>query len=353
MSTFLRVLFRNGFVPPRRWPQIAMVTGAIAARTPFSWFERLRTGRMIKRMGEMQPPIFIVGHWRSGTTHLYNVMSRAPHFGYVPPLATGMPWDVLCLVQIIRPFLERMLPKERFIDPIPVTPDAPQEDEAALANMQPLSFYHGLYFPKKLEENFNAGVFFDGCGDAEIDHWKWCFDHFLRKMHILHGGRRIVIKNPVYTARVDMLRAMYPGAKFVHIYRNPIDVFRSMQNFYTRLLHALALQDYDEEHIDELILSSYPRMMNTLAESIANLPANEFVEISYEALDEDPLAQIEQIYTRLEIDGFDDARQPFETYLKSIQSYKKNSYEMSSDVTRRITDRWAPFFERWGYTVPT
>ncbi|MCH8200163.1 MAG: sulfotransferase, partial [Chloroflexi bacterium] len=72
------------------------------------------------------PPIFILGHWRSGTTHLYNIMSRAEHFHTVSPFATALPWDFLSLTRLFGPALAKALPEGRYIDNIPVAPDSPQ-----------------------------------------------------------------------------------------------------------------------------------------------------------------------------------------------------------------------------------
>ena len=58
----------------------------------------------------------------------------------------------------------------------------------------------------------------------------------MTKLQLQHPGQRLLIKNPVYTARVGLLRVLFPNAKFVHIYRNPYIVFQSMKNFYHTLL---------------------------------------------------------------------------------------------------------------------
>jgi hypothetical protein len=93
--------------------------------------------------------------------------------------------------------------------------------------MQPLSFYHGIYFPRRLEERFRQGVFFDGCGVAAIARWRRRHVLFLEKLALLQPGRRLLIKNPVYSARISMLREIWPEAKFIHIYRNPYRVQRA------------------------------------------------------------------------------------------------------------------------------
>lgn len=299
----------------------------------------------------MPAPLFIVGHWRSGTTHLYNILGKGG-FGYVSPLAAGMPWDLLGLVGLLRPVLERALPEHRFIDSIPVNPDSPQEDEVALANMSPLSFYHALYFPQNFRKNFDRGVFLDGCTDAEIAAWQNAFVHFLYKVWIDQERRPLAIKNPVYTARVAMIRQIFPDAKFIHVYRNPYEVFRSMQNFFDKLLRQFALQRHDHLAIDDVILATYERMMRALIADSDGLPGHVFCEIRYESLERDPLGQIEHAYRALDLGAFEAARPAFEHYLAGIAGYRKNRFAYADEMLTKVERHWAPFLARWGYGRP-
>jgi len=353
--TLARVLARNRGGVPRRRLTLAVSAAAAVARSPISVVE-LAYAAVRTRVGKpMQPPIFILGHWRSGTTHLYNILGKADRFGYVPPLVTGMPWDMLLLGRLLKPVLKGTLPEQRFIDRVPVHVDSPQEDEAALANMQPVSFYHGLYFPHRLRENLAEGLFFDGCSDVDVRRWQRRFLHFLRVLHVQQGGRRLVIKNPVYTARPRMLLDLLPGARFVHIHRDPIAVFRSMRKFYAELLKELSLRAYDPwdaDAIDGLILETYPRMMDALIEQTAGLPPERFVELRYTDLDDDPLAQVKLIYDRFGVAGFDEDRPRFEAYLASIGDYKKNRFDLPPDLADRVYTRWRKYFDHWGYSAP-
>ncbi len=347
-GTLWSVLRANGQVPWRNWGRVGLAMSASLARTPFGLIERGIVPMKLRRAPQMQPPIFIVGHWRSGTTHLYNVLAKSEQFGYVPPLATGLPWDMLVLARLLRPFLSHLLPSQRYIDRIPVHLDSPQEDEAALANMQGLSFYHGLYFPERLRENFYRGVFFEGCHASEVEQWKKRFLYLLGKLHLLNRGRRLMIKNPVYTARVGMLRQMLPGSKFIHVHRDPVSVFVSMRHFYYKLLDAMALQDYDTDGVDDLILETYPRMMQQLIADTDTLPADDFVEINYRDLDDRPIEQIQHIYRALGLGGFDADRPAFERYLSATAGYRKNRHELPEDVRERVEREWAPFIRRFG-----
>ena len=350
LGTLARAATRFGFASPRRAPKLVMAWAAAAARWPSTAIERRVVDRRIVKGHELPPTIFILGHWRSGTTHLYNVLAKAPRFGYVSPITTGLPWDALGIGRALRPMLERMLPDERWIDPIPVEPDSPQEDEPAIANMDTLSFYHGLYFPSHLQRAMDEGLFLDAVSQSDLDRWKHRFVHLLHKLAMLQpDADALLIKNPVYTARVALLREMLPGAKFIHIHRHPYEVFRSMRNFWQRLLEALSLQRFDHVDIDELVLSTYPRLMRRLVDETADLPEDRFIELTYDELNADPVAAIGRIYERLRIDGVDADRPRFEAYLETVGNYRKQRYEMDQATKRKIDERWGQWMQRWGY----
>jgi len=339
--------FRQGGGSDRPWLAAAIWAAAIA-RAPISVLERLLIEPRLPTLETMAPPVFILGHWRSGTTHLCNVMSLG-HFGYVPPVAVGLPWDMFGIARALRPLLERMLPEHRWIDRIPVTPTSPQEDEIALASMTDLSFYHGLYFPRRFDRLIDRGLFFDGCNEREIARWEARFTHFLRKL-ALDQGKPLLIKNPVYTGRVARLRRIFPGAKFVHIHRNPLDVFLSMRNFHARLLEVMALQEPPADlDIDATILRVYDRMMSRFAEDTAGLEAPAFVELPYAWLDRDPLGAVGHIYERLELPGFGEARPAFESYLDRLGRFEKNAFPADEAAEEMVRTHWKRWIERWGY----
>lgn len=316
-----------------------------ALRAPASAMDRIRSRGALNRQESRPAPIFILGHWRSGTTHLYNLLNEAPQFGCVTPLATGLPWDLLGIAQWFRPLLEKTLPKERLIDRIPVTPRAPQEDEIAIANMQTVSFYHALYFPKAFQRHFDRGLFFEGVSAEERELWKRRFQYFVDRLYIGVGRRRVVIKNPAHTSRPRILREVYPDAKFVFLHRDPVRVFHSMRNFYAKLLPELALQDYEALDIDEIILSGYERMMDAYWRQTRDLPSNQLIELDYEALSSRPLDTLASLYRQLELDGFDSDRAKFVAYLEGIQDYKKNAYPSDEALDASIRRRLSRFLE--------
>lgn len=159
LSTLLRLLFTNGGIDRKHLTQASIALGVTLARWPLSTIERVLMEWLYESQTSISSPIFIVGYWRSGTTHLHNILSQSENFGYISPLMAGLPWDILGIVRMFQPLIESILPSDRYVDNVAVKPDSPQEDSIALANMIPLSYYHGLYFPKHFKYHFNRGVF--------------------------------------------------------------------------------------------------------------------------------------------------------------------------------------------------
>jgi hypothetical protein len=347
--TLARV-FRDAGGPDRAADALAL-RAAAWARAPFSALERALLERGLPRIEDGPGPVFILGHWRSGTTHLYNLMSLG-NWGCVRPVSAGLPHDMLLLGRLLRPLLERQLPETRWIDAIPVTPDAPQEDETAIANMSPLSFYHGLYFPRAFDRLIDRGLFFDGCSEREIAEWRRCFRRFLAKV-AREQDRPLLIKNPVYTARPRMLLDMFPHARFIHIRRNPHDAFRSMRNFHGRLLEAMALQAVPPElDVDATILRVYSRMMTAYDEQTADWEAPRLVELSYETLDARPLEALERVHDALELPGFDALAPRAQAYLDALGVFPRNVLPRDAETERKVEAALGRWRSRWNYPVP-
>lgn len=342
-----RLLLQHGGVSLPHMP-MALAAGLSAlGRLPFTMGERRLVAWKKSRAAPMPAPIFIVGHWRSGTTHLYNLLTRS-EFGYVTPIAAGMPLEFLTLGRWLRPLLVKMLPKTRYVDHMEVHADSPQEDEIPLGSMNPISFYHGIYFPKRFDRHFRRSMFLEGCSAAEIATWKAAFTGFIDKIWLDHG-KRLVIKNPVYTGRMPLIRSLYPDARFIHIYRNPHDVFRSTRRFYRRLLEQFAWQPFDHVDIDRAVLDGYRRMMDRLEQDKRTLRDDRFTELRFEDLETKPLAEIRRIYAELRLGDVGAAEPEIQAYLQSIAGFEKTAFAPTADERALVERHWGYFLDRFGY----
>jgi hypothetical protein len=314
--------------------------------------ERLRHGRAIRRTEVHPSPIFIIGHWRSGTTFLHHLLCQDKQFGYLTTFQAMAPGFFLVGAGRIKRFLERETRKRyptRLIDNVPLLLDAPEEDEFALANMCPYSFLHSFSFPRRAQYFFERYVLLEGISQPELEAWVNTYLELLRKVTLSSSGKRLILKNCANTGRIRVLLRLFPEAKFIHIYRNPYRVFLSTLHLHRTVLPRSQLQRIDPREIEENVLLFYERLMKRYLEDRHLIPEGNLVEVRFEDLERAPLDELRRIYMELGLPGFETAEPAFRTYLRSVSGYRKNTYRLTPEIVAKVNERWGFALEHWGY----
>ena len=331
-------------------PRLLYLFVVTGLRQPVIWWEAAKYRRRIRRQ-QFEPPVFIIGHWRSGTTHLHNVMSQDPQFGRVTLLQAGMPNDFLTLSGIAQRRFAHQLPEKRLMDNVLVSAEAPWEEEMALTSTGRMSFYHVSFFPRCMQRIFNEAVMFDG-GDPSLQAtWKHQYLGFLRKIQYAQPGMPLLLKNPANTARISLLREMFPGARFIHIHRDPYKVFVSTVHLYLKAQEAWGLHRTDRDRVVRHVLDSYPKLMHAFFAERRALGDSELVDIGFQDLEDDAMGTMATIYRQLDIPNFDAAAPRFQAYLDSQRDYRKNVLPLTPDERDEVGRRWADVFKRLNYPV--
>jgi len=348
----MRLLWDGKGIDRAYIPRLLFVSLTTLLTSPLRLWDQARYGSAIRQTSIHPSPLFIVGHWRSGTTHLHNLLCQDKSFGHLSTFQAMAPGFCLMGDKYIKPALAMLARKRyptRLIDNIPLAFDAPQEDEFALASMSPRAFIHGFSFPRQAEGFFERYVLFHDVSESVRIQWRDTYMRLLRKITFASGGRRLAIKNCGHSARIQTLLELFPDAKFIHIHRNPYDVFLSTVHMHKTVLPRSQLQDIDPDQIEANVLRFYERLMGRFLIDKTLIPAGNLVEIRYNDLERSPLDQLRTIYGTLGLPGFGAAESAFSRYIDSIAGYKKNAYKMDAAVIEKVNRRWAFAFDEWGY----
>jgi hypothetical protein len=350
-GNILRLLPHLCDVSPRYWPRALLLTTMSVLVLPLRYAEHLCFDRQINRTPIAEPPIFIIGHWRSGTTHLHNLFSQDTALGWVSMYQAIAPDFSLIGGNWLRRLLAWVLPAHRPMDNMvwPVT--APQEEEVALAKTTAYSFYAQFMFPREARAFFKRHVLLENASPCIASQLDACYRRVLQIATIHAGGRRLVLKNPVNTARLGMLVEMFPNAKFVHIHRSPYEVCASTRNLHRQITSFTTLQTLDMRQEADTMFELYEDMMRRfLADRPIIAPAN-IAEVRFEDLERDPIGEMRRLYQELSLPSFDAAEPELRAYVASQATYRKNAFSLSNAERETINERWGFAFEALGYPM--
>lgn len=331
MARYLGLLFCDAiFSPMRLWQSMAY------------------SGRIARE--ELHPePLFLLGFWRSGTTLLHNLLSMDPRWGFVNTYQAAMPDVFLAGQNRVRRMIEKSLPPNRGVDNIPVDFAMPQEEEIAMMCSSGLSPYAFLHFPRTAEDALDYLFVKERLDDRQQADWQREFVKLLKTASYHMGGKPLLLKSPSNTSRITALLELFPSAKFVYIQRDPYDTVRSYEGL-IRLMndwHALQRVDFDE--LLKKQLEVYRDMATAYLQQRELIPARRLVEIRYEELEQDKVAQIRRIYDELGLEGHSEFEPKLTEYVASIEGFEKNPSHVSDRVIEAVNE-YVPFLvTEYGY----
>jgi len=243
------------------------------------------------------------------------------------------------------------LPAERMgVDHVAMNTQVPWEEEFALCQTTQMSPYMSWLFPRRADY-YDRYVTFRDVPAADVDRWKRAFVKLLKKL-AWKNQRPLVLKSPPHTGRIRLILEMFPDARFVHIHRDPYVVYRSTTRLHQKCTELYSLQDPDDQAIHDRVVRQYAAMFEAFFEERSLIPAGQFCEVSYAALDSDPIGTVRRIYDELALPDFSGVEAHMQAYLGSLAGYEKNRHaELSADVRSELSRTWRRSFEEWGYAL--
>ena len=323
-------------ISPRYWPKLGLLGLESVWQSHFHRKTRERFGARIAAV-PVPAPVFILGHYRSGTTFLHELMALDSRFASPTRFQAYQAPSFLITEAWFAWFSDLFMLPRRV-----------QEDEIALMNLTGLSPYMAWCFPES-DRDYNRYSTFCRADRAEVEAWQAALRWYLGALTIRHA-RPLLLKSPPHTGRIRWILDAFPDARFVHIRRNPFDVYVSTIKLLRDLDPVFRLRVRRDADQSSAVLDTYQEMYDAFFDDLDQIPAGQFVEIAYEDLEEQPVEQLQTIYDTLNLGDFAPVEPILRRYLLSIAGYQKNRHKVIDPATRaQIASRWARAFDQWGY----
>lgn len=294
-------------------------------------------------------PLFILGHWRSGTTFVHNIFAQDKHFGYTTTYQTVFPHYVMALQGFFKPTMGWLMPDKRPTDNMELAPDLPQEEEFAINNSCPYNYYNFWFFPEKMNEYCDRYLTFKAITPKEEQAFKDNFEKLVKISLWNTNGTQYLSKNPPHTGRLKTMSELFPNAKYIFLMRNPYTVFESTRSFYTNTIKPLELHSIPLEQMEQNILRNYMELYRAYKEQKKYVPEGNIYEVKFEDIEQDALGITEKIYHDLNIPGWEEARPAIEKYIGGKKGYKKNKYNYDPRTVELVNQHWGEVLDEWGY----
>ena len=350
LSSLWRILTRNHFQVDRCYlDRLGYLFFLACYNSVLAQFENRCNGAEIEATRITDPPVFIIGHWRSGTTHLHNLLGFDANFTCPTYYQVMFPLHFVYSQPWGMQFFNFFSPHKRPMDNVAIGAKAPHEDEFALAALSTVSPYLQALFPRTGDNGF---MVLDPLrlDQEDLDRWKAAMRYFIQKL-TFSKGKRIVLKSPPHLGRVRIILELFPQAKFIHISRNPYEVYLSTRHMWQTGFSHSHLQKPDPRVLEEKILTWYTEIYALFARDRDLIPPGSLCEIQFEELVKNPLESLKDIYLTLGLPGFEEFQTRVTPYLEKQKSYTRNTYTLDEETKERIRQRWGPICARYGYTL--
>jgi hypothetical protein len=349
LTGWMRLLCRNRWaIHPIYWYVALIVTFATLVHVLMQLLQRAWFGDRIDRTPIQQAPLFIIGHWRTGTTLLHELLIQDERHNYPNNYQCLVPEHFLISEWLFPRLFWFLLPPHRPMDNMAMGWTTPQEDEFALCMLGQPSPYLTIAFPNHPPQDQEA-FDLERLKPRQRQRWKEAFLRFLRHL-TYRDPRRLVLKSPTHSCRIKVLLELFPDARFVHIVRDPYVVFPSTIKLWKALYETQGMQLPKFAGLEEHVFQTFVYLYDRIEQDRKLVPAGQFHELRYEDLVRDPIGELHRMYQALGLVGFEEALPKFQSYLAENAGYQTNRYRpLDPALQAEITGRWGKVVRHYGY----
>lgn len=330
LVSLVRILRKAGFAR-LSFMKLAGLAIKLLLFEPVRWIESLlERGRQKGKMPIFRP-IFILGHWRSGTTHLQTLISSHPSCASMNMYQALFPDQFVLTESWLKPILQTLARWLTYPNPYhgrPLDFDEVQEEDLALNSM---GAAESLYWARVLGRP--AGL-------RKVVPTKRIGAHkrLLRKLQNRYPGKRLVLKSPPNLLFLPELMEAYPDAQFVYIYRDSLEVYHSTQKLWQATFDHFALRKLTPDETHAAIVEDYLELAEAYHRHRESLDEARLLEINYHQLKHQEASELEKIWAFL-------AEEPITKPIEST-AYVPQTYQSAESLVYELKEKWGDFFWR-------
>jgi len=304
--------------------------------------EKIKYKRQIE--ATVLPPriLIIIGHWRTGSTYLHNLLSKDENFTTPTLFQTAFPESFLFSEKYIKPVMKYLVNKQRPMDKVALGVDLPQEDEYALVKMATGTPLERFIFPKDktyfllTEKLENTGL------------WQLSLTEFCKKLHIKYK-KNILLKNPFHSLRIKELAEIFPQVKFICLHRHPYEVIPSTIKLWTLVGDDNNLKGHNNLPDISEVSDICNKLYKKIDADFINLTSDRYCHLKYEDLEKDPVNSVRRIYETLGYDFSPTFENNMKNYINSLGTYQKNKFELKEEQKKHINTNLKDYMLNYGY----
>lgn len=315
----------------------------------FSLSEKILYQKRIREYKPGNPPVFIIGFWRSGTTLLHNLLCQDPEASYTTTFQTVFPNILLTQSWWLKKIINHLVPVNRPFDNVRMDMDFPQEEEFGMMNVQPNTIYKFFIYPVDFDRIIDKELFPADISPQEQAQWRKEYAGMIAKAAINTGGRRFIGKNPCNLTRIRLLRQMYPDAKFIFIHRDPYQVVESLYRFILSIFPGVQLQDTPAGFTREKVAILYQKIMHSYFRERENIPPSDLFEISMEDFLRDKTGHLRTIYKIFGLGDFERALPGVEKYLSENPNSRHEPCDPEPETIHLVNQYALDILKELGY----
>jgi hypothetical protein len=320
---------------------------------PFNLAERILWQQRIRELRLKNPPVFIIGFWRSGTTLLHNLLCQDPEAAYTTTFQTVFPNLLLTQSWWLKHLINHMVPAHRPYDNVSMDMDFPQEEDFGLMNIQPSSIYKFFLFPAEFDRIIDRELFTGNLSPHLLAQWQEAYRGMIAKAVFNTGGTRYIGKNPCHLTRIGLIKEMFPTAKFIFIHRHPYKVIESLYHFILSVFPGVQLQDVPPGFSRVNVFNLYKKSMDAYFCDRDKIPASDLIELKMDDFVEDIPRHLNDIYAKFGLGDFSKVSSRFNHYLDQNTAPERLPNPPAQETIGLVDQYASGIMQKLGYSGNT